>query len=146
MPSDTAFLITVEIPLKPTQIIYPFGSQLRGYLPYFLHGRLHQPRPLFASEKMYSSPSLPLLYSVFNILSLYAEEFKNKVQLFKRTRDSLALYCCFVYWWGIDKSGRVRYRYGFPAAEETRHRGRDTGQTRRAYSSFFSAEDRAQNL
>jgi len=34
---------------------------------------------------------------------------------------------------------RVRYRYGFPAAEETRHRGRDTGQTPRAYSSFFSA-------
>ena len=108
MPSDTAFLITVEIPLKPTQIIYPFGSQLRGYLPYFLHGRLHQPRPLFASEKMYSSPSLPLLYSVFNILSLYAEEFKNKVQLFKKTRNSSALYCCFVYWWGIDKSGRDR--------------------------------------
>ena len=24
---------------------------------------------------------------------------------------------------------RVRYRYGFPAAEETRLRGRDTGQT-----------------
>ena len=34
---------------------------------------------------------------------------------------------------------RVRYRYGFPAAEETRHRSRDTGQNRRAYSSFFSA-------
>ena len=34
---------------------------------------------------------------------------------------------------------RVRYRYGFPAGEETRLRGRDTGQTRRAYSSFFSA-------
>ena len=146
MPSDTAFLITVEIPLKPTQIIYPFGSQLRGYLPYFLHGRLHQPRPLFASEKMYSSPSMPLLYSVFNILSLYAEEFKNKVQLFKKTRDSLALYCCLSHLRGIDKPGRVRYRYGFPAAEETRHRGRDTGQTRRAYSSFFSAEDRAQYL
>ena len=24
---------------------------------------------------------------------------------------------------------RVRYRYGFPAGEETRRRGRDTGQT-----------------
>jgi len=34
---------------------------------------------------------------------------------------------------------RVRYRYGFPAVEETRLRGRDTGQNRRAYSSFFSA-------
>ena len=34
---------------------------------------------------------------------------------------------------------RVRYRYGFPATEETRYRGRDTGQTQRAYSSFFSA-------
>jgi len=41
---------------------------------------------------------------------------------------------------------RVRYRYGFPAVEETRHRGRDTGQNRRAYSSFFSAEDYAQYL
>ena len=43
---------------------------------------------------------------------------------------------------------RVRYRYGFPAGEETRHRGRgrDTGQNRRAYSSFFSAEDFAQYL
>ena len=47
---------------------------------------------------------------------------------------------------GIDKPGRVRYRYGFPAAEETKHRGRDTGQTPRAYSSFFSAEDCAQYL
>jgi len=47
---------------------------------------------------------------------------------------------------GGEKSGRARYRYGFPAAEETRLRGRDTGQTRRAYSSFFSAEDRAQYL
>jgi len=34
---------------------------------------------------------------------------------------------------------RVRYRSGFAAAEETRHRGRDTGQKRRAYSRFFSA-------
>ena len=34
---------------------------------------------------------------------------------------------------------RVRYRSGFPAAEEIRHRERDTGQTPRAYSSFFSA-------
>jgi len=47
---------------------------------------------------------------------------------------------------GIEKTGRVRYRYGFPAAEETRHRERDTGQTPRAYSSFFSAEDCAQYL
>ena len=53
--------------------------------------------------------------------------------------NSSALFCCFLYWWGIDKPGRVRYRYGFPAAEEIKHRGRDTGQTRWAYSSFFSA-------
>ena len=64
-----------------------------------------------------------------------------------KKRNSSALYCCLVYWWGrIEKSERVRYRYGFPAAEVTRHRGRDTGQTRRAYSSFFSAEDCAQYL
>ena len=49
-------------------------------------------------------------------------------------------------WGGIEKSGRGRYRSGFPAAEETKHRGRDTGQNRRAYSSFFSAEDCAQYL
>jgi len=47
---------------------------------------------------------------------------------------------------GIEKTGRVRYRSGFAAAEETRHGERDTGQTRRAHSSFFSAEDFAQNL
>jgi len=47
---------------------------------------------------------------------------------------------------GIEKSGRARYRYGFPAEVETRQRGRDTGQTRRAYISFFSAEEFAQYL
>jgi len=51
-----------------------------------------------------------------------------------------------MYWWGIEKSGRARYRYGFPAVGETKHRGWDTGQIRRAYSSFFSAEDFAQYL
>jgi len=32
---------------------------------------------------------------------------------------------------------RVRYRYGFPAAEETRHRGRDTGQTPKGVQQLF---------
>ena len=40
---------------------YYFGSQLRGYLQNFPHGSLHQPLPLFALERVYSSSSKPLV-------------------------------------------------------------------------------------
>jgi len=79
--------------------------------------------------------------SIYNILMNMSRGFFNFP---KKIFNLMLLFGGLVG--GIEKTGRVRYRYGFPAAEETRHWGRDTGQTPRAYSSFFSAEDCAQNL
>ena len=60
--------------------------------------------------------------------------------------NSSALYCCLVYWWGSDKSGRERYRTGFPAAGDIIHRERHTEPAGMVYSRFFSAENCAQNV
>jgi len=51
-----------------------------------------------------------------------------------------------VYWWGSDKSGRERYRTGFPAAGDIIYRERHTEPTGMVYSRFFSAENFGQNV
>ena len=47
---------------------------------------------------------------------------------------------------GIDKTGRERYRTGFPAAGDIIHRERHTEPTGMVYSRFFSAENCGQNV
>jgi len=47
---------------------------------------------------------------------------------------------------GSEKTGRERYRTGFPAAGDIMHRGRYTEPAGMVYSSFFSAENCAQNV
>jgi len=51
-----------------------------------------------------------------------------------------------VYWRGIEKSGRERYRTGFPAAGDIIHRERHTELTGMVDSRFFSAENCGQNV
>jgi len=51
-----------------------------------------------------------------------------------------------VYWRGIEKSGRERYRTGFPAAGDIIHRERHTEPAGMVYSRFFSAENFDQNV
>ena len=47
---------------------------------------------------------------------------------------------------GSDKSGRERYRTGFPAAGDIIHRERHTEPAGMVYSRFFSAENFGQNV
>jgi len=47
---------------------------------------------------------------------------------------------------GGDKSGRERYRTGFPAAGDIIHRERHTEPAGMVYSRFFSAENCGQNV
>jgi len=47
---------------------------------------------------------------------------------------------------GSEKTGRERYRTGFPAAGDIMHRGRYTEPAGMVYSSFFSAENCGQNV
>jgi len=53
------------------------------------------------------------------------------------------IYCTYR---GCEKTGRERYRTGFPAAGDIMHRKRHTEPTGMIYSRFFSAENFGQNV
>jgi len=84
-----------------------------------------------------------IVYDLCSLKGVSVYEYLSKQSF----NNCFVLYCCFVYWWGRgDKSGRERYRTGFPAAGDIIHRERHTEPTGMVYSRFFSAENCGQNV